>query len=73
MLTANAHQSGTERHSHSMLLEPKSLQIPISLLSMRGNLAKSSVGFHLVEAPAMALLNPFTSTLRIGWRQVLQR
>jgi hypothetical protein len=56
-----------------MLLEPKSLQIPISLLSMRGNLAKSSVGFHLVEAPAMALLNPFTSTLRIGWRQILQR
>jgi len=32
----------------------------------------SSVGFHLVEAPAMALVNPITSKLRNSWRQIRQ-
>ena len=31
----------------------------------------SSIGFRLIEAPAMALVNPFTSNLRNSLRQLI--
>ena len=43
------------------------LMLAITMLTV----SISSIGFRLIEAPAMALVNPFTSNLRNSLRQLI--